>query len=202
MINESSHPTTFNLIKSNLRNKNKQIHILIFCLSICVFVQSLLIGLSVGIENELAQRPEIFDNGVNFFEAVGGWTRTLFGIVSLIIVVTLFTQILRDISERRKDMGIYRAIGLKRKHFLHLTLAEHLIPASVSFLIGTVLSILVGLIMDINFNHEIGIFASPFSVTVWMLSPLLVIFISTIIISNITFYFFWHLPIEEVLKYE
>ena len=101
MINESSHPTTFNIIKSNLRNKNKQIHILIFCLSICVFVQSLLIGLSVGIENELAQRPEIFDNGVNFFEAVGGWTRTLFGIVSLIIVVTLLSNTIFILSTKK-----------------------------------------------------------------------------------------------------
>jgi hypothetical protein len=202
IMNENNHITPFTLIKSNLRNKNKQINILVYCLSICVFVQSLFIGLSVGIKKEMIQRPESFDNAVNFFEAVDGWAWTLFGIVSIIIIITLFTQILSDISERRKEMGIYRAIGLKRKHVLRLIIAEYSIPVTVSFFIGIIFSILFGLLFDVNFSNEIGIFASPFSITLWMLSPLLVIITSTLIISYFSFHFFWHLPIEEVLRYE
>ena len=98
--------TPYTFIKSNISNHQKQIPINVLCLSVCVFLQTFFFGISAGLKDEVSQQPGGFGNVVNFYNAVAGWTWILFGIITFIIIVTIMTQIMTDLTERRKEIGV------------------------------------------------------------------------------------------------
>ncbi len=72
-------------------------------------------------------------------EAVGRFFRFSYGVSGIIAVVAgmiVFTTMMASVSERRKEIGIYRAVGFRRRHVMRVVYLEAGLLGLIGGLIG------------------------------------------------------------------
>jgi len=112
-------------------------------------------------------------------------------IAGIILIINIFVMLA---EERKSEMGMVRAIGMKRKHLKKMYLSEGCIYAVLSSLTGVFLGVGIGFIIMSAVSHILHGFGSINIVQYFTVTPLSVVlgFISGFLITLGTIYFTAH----------
>jgi len=115
------------------------------------------------IESELNGREEVvgtFTPG-DIQEAVSGFFATLnaallgVGSISLVVAgVSILNVMLMSVVERRAEIGVFRAVGIRRREVMRMILAEAALLGVVGGAVGVVLSVLIGYTVNGQLNGQ------------------------------------------------
>lgn len=188
----------YSMVKKNLKMNFNVWSVMIFSVSVCVFVQCLFSGFTAGIVNKTrlitSDLPSAFK----------GWNIFMSAVVSVLIAVIVATTVLTIISERRKDIAVLFSIGVHRKDIIKLNIVESFLAGISSYLIGLSIALIVGFLIDIN-HSSIGQLTStmiPFELNMFMLISFVVVLGSVIISNTVMVLGIFRASIVEVMNYE
>ncbi|WP_338742249.1 ABC transporter permease [Haloplanus salilacus] len=109
--------------------------------------------LAAEIPAEVNQREEVVDTftPADVQESVSGFFATLnaallgVGSISLVVAgVSILNVMLMSVVERQAEIGVFRAVGIRRREVMRMIVAEATLLGVVGGLVGVVLSVLIG----------------------------------------------------------
>jgi ABC-type antimicrobial peptide transport system permease subunit len=89
-------------------------------------------------------------------ELLNGWLNVLNSVFVIILAVAVANTMLIAVSERKREFGILKALGLTRRQLRELVLLEALAITGLAFIIGCALGILFSFIVDFMFWQSTG----------------------------------------------
>ncbi|WP_455392309.1 ABC transporter permease [[Eubacterium] cellulosolvens] len=129
------------------------------------------------LEEQLANSSDKLDGwdnrwelGFETFEGIKNTIDSWLLIMSVIFVFIILAGVSNTMSmsvlERRREIGILKAIGVKRKGIILLILFEALFICGIALIIGLIFGSLVSLYFSMNFDpYNISIFIAPAKIT-------------------------------------
>ena len=112
---------------------------------------------------ELNRREEVVDTftPADIQESVSGFLATLnaallgVGSISLVVAgVSILNVMLMSVVERRAEIGVFRAVGIRRREVMRMIVAEAALLGVVGGAVGGVLSVLIGLGVNAQLHGE------------------------------------------------
>jgi len=113
--------------------------------------------LSDVIPAEVNQREEVVDTftPADIQQSISGFFATLnaallgVGSISLVVAgVSILNVMLMSVVERRAEIGVFRAVGIRRREVMRMIVAEAALLGVVGGLVGVVLSIVIGFMVN------------------------------------------------------
>jgi putative ABC transport system permease protein len=113
--------------------------------------------LAAEIPAELNRREEVVDTftPADIQESVSGFFATLnaallgVGSISLVVAgVSILNVMLMSVVERRAEIGVFRAVGIRRREVMRMIVAEAALLGVVGGGVGVVLSVVIGLTVN------------------------------------------------------
>ncbi|WP_262342842.1 ABC transporter permease [Haloplanus rubicundus] len=126
--------------------------------------------LAAEIPAELNQREEVVGTftPADIQETVSGFFATLnaallgVGSISLVVAgVSILNVMLMSVVERRAEIGVFRAVGIRRREVMRMIVAEAALLGVVGGAVGVVLSILIGYTVNGQLNGQPGLVFQP-----------------------------------------
>jgi len=126
--------------------------------------------LAAEIPAELNQREEVVGTftPADIQESVSGFFATLnaallgVGSISLVVAgVSILNVMLMSVVERRAEIGVFRAVGIRRREVMRMIVAEAALLGVVGGAVGVVLSILIGYTVNGQLNGQPGLVFQP-----------------------------------------
>lgn len=119
-------------------------------------------------------------------------------VVIMITMLSVMATFYRLISERRKEIGIYRSIGFKNNYLYCLFLLESFLLASTGVLLGLATSVVIVIVINsISIPYALGMLTQPvaFNMT---LNPGIIGFSGLIVVSSAII--FSYFPVHQSMK--
>ncbi|WP_245957282.1 ABC transporter permease [Haloplanus rubicundus] len=119
--------------------------------------------LAAEIPAELNQREEVVGTftPADIQETVSGFFATLnaallgVGSISLVVAgVSILNVMLMSVVERRAEIGVFRAVGIRRREVMRMIVAEAALLGVVGGAVGVVLSVLIGYTVNGQLNGQ------------------------------------------------
>jgi len=119
--------------------------------------------LAEEIPAEVNQREEVVDTftPADIQESVSGFFATLnaallgVGSISLVVAgVSILNVMLMSVIERQAEIGVFRAVGIRRREVMRMVVAEATLLGVVGGIIGVVLSVLIGYAVNSLLNGQ------------------------------------------------
>lgn len=85
---------------------------------------------------------QIMKQKMNMLDQFSKFSLTITFIIIVIGAILIFNSMMGSIAERTKEIGIFRALGYKKKHIYNIILSESIILAIISGLIGIIIGLL------------------------------------------------------------
>lgn len=126
--------------------------------------------LAAEIPAELNQREEVVGTftPADIQETVSGFFATLnaallgVGSISLVVAgVSILNVMLMSVVERRAEIGVFRAVGIRRREVMRMIVAEAALLGVVGGAVGVVLSVLIGYTVNGQLNGQPGLVFQP-----------------------------------------
>ncbi|GAB3325532.1 MULTISPECIES: ABC transporter permease [Haloplanus] len=126
--------------------------------------------LAAEIPQELNQREEVVDTftPADIQESVSGFFATLnaallgVGSISLVVAgVSILNVMLMSVVERQAEIGVFRAVGIRRREVMRMIVAEATLLGVVGGLVGVVLSLLIGYAVNGLLNGQPALVLQP-----------------------------------------
>jgi ABC-type antimicrobial peptide transport system permease subunit len=100
-------------------------------------------------ETEIAEQEEMR-------RTVDGWLMAVTLLLSIITVVGISNTMLMSVTERRREIGTLKAVGISRGRIYQLILGEALLLVIVSMLIGLASGTVLAAFFDLQYEAEAG----------------------------------------------
>jgi putative ABC transport system permease protein len=119
--------------------------------------------LAEEIPAELNRREEVVDTftPADIQESVSGFFATLnaallgVGSISLVVAgVSILNVMLMSVVERRAEIGVFRAVGIRRREVMRMIVAEAALLGVVGGLVGVALSLVIGLTVNAQLHGD------------------------------------------------
>jgi len=115
---------------------------------------------------------------------VNSWTSVLLVIIAIMIITSITNTILMSTSERRFELGVLKALGIKSDQILNLVLFEAFIISFIASIVGIIIGTWGAIIFDYMFwlDEGSGFFFAPAKITIGsiILAIVLTLFVGTI----------------------
>ncbi len=97
---------------------------------------------------------------------IDGWLLAVILLLSIITVVGISNTMLMSVTERRREIGTLKAVGIQKSKIYQIVLGEALLLAALSLVIGGIIGLALTAIFDYQYEAEAGgIFFAPTSLT-------------------------------------
>ena len=117
-------------------------------------------------------------------EIVKSWTNILLIIISILIITTITNTILMSTSERKFEIGVLRALGIKQEQIVYIALLEAFLISFIALIIGIILGIWSAILFDHMFSIDngAGFFFAPARISnnSIIIASVLTLFIGTV----------------------
>lgn len=119
---------------------------------------------------------QIMKQKMNMLEQFNKFSLTITFIIIVIGAILIFNSMMGSIAERTKEIGIFRALGYKKKHIYNIILSESIIIAIFSGLIGIIIGLLSSYFMlPMLADIDLALVKSNFSMLVITLFSVLIL---------------------------
>lgn len=144
-------------------------------ISVCVALFILFNAFGEGLDEYISGRASStqIEEYKEMAELLDGWLYILTSILVIILAVTVANTMLISVSERRRELGTLKALGLTRGQIREIILIEAMAVTGLAFIIGTCLGISLALVCDYMFwqaagtsGGGIGFFFAPAQITI------------------------------------
>lgn len=148
-------------------------------------------------ETEIAEQEEMR-------RTVDGWLLAVIVLLSIITVVGISNTMLMSVTERRREIGTLKAVGISKARIYQLVLGEAFVLVLISLIIGGITGIVLAEYFDSQYEAEAGgIFFAPTNLTPFVLTYVVCISIGVAMLAAL--YPAWQaarLEPTEALRYE
>jgi len=135
---------------------------------------------------------------------IDGWLLAVILLLSIITVVGISNTMLMSVTERRREIGTLKAVGISKARIYQIVLGEALLLALASLIIGGGAGMLLSEFFDIQYQADAGgIFFAPTSLTLFVVLYVTGISMGVSILASL--YPAWQaarLEPTEALRYE
>jgi len=119
------------------------------CVAFFILFTSIGVGLQEYIEDEQLDRTQADKEKLSkTAEIVDGWVIILTGVLIVILVASILNTMLMSVSQRKREIGVLKSLGISRKQIFNMVLMEAAILTTIAFLIGS----LIGLVLAFGFD--------------------------------------------------
>jgi putative ABC transport system permease protein len=113
-------------------------------------------------ETEIAEQEEMR-------RTIDGWLLAVILLLSIITVVGISNTMLMSVTERRREIGTLKAVGVSKGRIYQIVLGEALLLALASLIIGGSAGMVLSAFFDMQYQAEAGgIFFAPTSLTLFV----------------------------------
>jgi ABC-type lipoprotein release transport system permease subunit len=113
-------------------------------------------------QTEIAEQEEMR-------RTIDGWLLAVILLLSIITVVGISNTMLMSVTERRREIGTLKAVGVSKARIYQIVLGEALLLALASLIIGGGAGMILSEFFDIQYQAEAGgIFFAPTSLTLFV----------------------------------
>ncbi|MDD4307732.1 MAG: FtsX-like permease family protein [Thermoplasmata archaeon] len=148
-------------------------------------------------ETEIAEQEEMR-------RTVDGWLLAVIVLLSIITVVGISNTMLMSVTERRREIGTLKAVGISKARIYQLVLGEAFVLVLISLIIGGITGVALAEYFDSQYDAEAGgIFFAPTNLTPFVLTYVVCISIGVAMLAAL--YPAWQaarLEPTEALRYE
>lgn len=148
-------------------------------------------------ETEIAEQEEMR-------RTIDGWLLAVILLLSIITVVGISNTMLMSVTERRREIGTLKAVGVSKARIYQIVLGEALLLALASIIIGGGVGVLLSEFFDMQYQADAGgIFFAPTSLTFFVVLYVTGISMGVSILASL--YPAWQaarLEPTEALRYE
>jgi len=135
---------------------------------------------------------------------VDGWLLAVILLLSILTVVGISNTMLMSVTERRREIGTLKAVGVSKPRIYQIVLGEALLLALLSMAIGGAVGVFLAEFFGIQYEAEAGgIFFAPTSLTAFVLAYVVGISMGVALLAAL--YPAWRaarLEPTEALRYE
>ncbi len=116
-----------------------------------------------GSDNRWEVNFEVYQDIKNTLD---GWLLILSIALILIILTGVSNTMTMSVLERKREIGILKAIGISKKGILKLILSEALLICGIALCFGLIIGGIISMYFDMNFDPEnLSIFIAPAKIT-------------------------------------
>ncbi|MCK5309030.1 MAG: ABC transporter permease [Thermoplasmata archaeon] len=151
----------------------------------------------------IAHETEIESQG-EMRRTIDGWLMAVILLLSIITIVGISNTMLMSVTERRREIGTLKAVGIPRGRIYQIVLGEAMLLVIISLALGGTIGIMLAEIFDYQYQAEVGgIFFAPTSLTPFVMGYVVGISIGVAFLASL--YPAWQaarLEPTEALRYE
>lgn len=175
----------FAYIISNITRHRWRTGLTVIGIAVPITFFILFAALGEGLDQYItSQNTNNSESYLKMSEIVKSWTNILLIIISILIITTITNTILMSTSERKFEIGVLRALGIKQEQIVYIALLEAFLISFIALIIGIILGIWSAILFDHMFSIDngAGFFFAPARISnnSIIIASVLTLFIGTV----------------------